>query len=35
MFEGTIMGIVAVEEANIEEIGLMMAGTKKVEDEML
>lgn len=34
IFEGIIMGIVAVEEANIEEIGLMMAGTKNVEDEM-
>ena len=34
IFEGKIMGIVAVEEANIEEIGLLMAGTKKVEDEM-
>lgn len=35
IFEGTIMGIVAVEEANIDEIGLMMAGTKKVEDERI
>jgi ABC-type uncharacterized transport system ATPase subunit len=29
MYEGEIMGIVPAEEADIEEIGLMMAGTKQ------
>ncbi len=33
MFEGEFMGIVKPEEASIEDIGLMMAGTKRVEGE--
>jgi len=28
MYEGEIMGVVDVKEADIEEIGLMMAGTE-------
>ncbi len=33
MYEGEIMGIVPVEGADIEEIGLMMAGAKRSADQ--
>ncbi|MGI6284747.1 ABC transporter ATP-binding protein [Neomoorella humiferrea] len=31
IYEGEIMGLMAVEEADVEEIGLMMAGAKRME----
>lgn len=31
MYEGQIMGVVPTEEANIEDLGLMMAGAKRME----
>jgi simple sugar transport system ATP-binding protein len=31
MFEGQIMGIVQAEDAKLEDIGLMMAGSKRME----
>ncbi|HHX50254.1 MAG TPA: ATP-binding cassette domain-containing protein, partial [Clostridia bacterium] len=33
MFEGKLMGLLPVEEAEVEEIGLMMAGSKRVGEE--
>jgi len=33
MYEGEIMGIVPVEGADIEEIGLMMAGAERSADQ--
>ena len=33
LFEGKLMGILPVEEAELEEIGLMMAGVKRAGEQ--